>query len=671
MGLTRGRFVSATGGQPTAVFGQPADGILLTVDRQNGSGTSTGSVTVGCGVPMPIGRITSLTNVSLWTLGGTEVAFRPKLGAYTHTDGSYQSVYVSKVGDLLHGSQYWLRTSTAPQVSYETDFTPPQQPASYFMAPPDWSCAAFPHPFKLPTWVQTFAANDAGRWAEMYESWQRVNDLPNSSSNLRSSRIAIYNRAHNLMCLGLMKGDAYFCAQALRMICAGTRGATTGFLVSLIPPADISNLGGEFDLDMLELYLTGMVSGSPDFVTAMDAGVSQLQDIARMGNSGMDGTEYNVYHGWERATARAFQGYILAANLGRSFSAGSYAGYGTDGEKVGLAYLPTRAAKMLDRAVVSTGQSNDSDLVESWTSNVIRATNPARLNLSVALPQRDTVANGSVNINIATQDITIPSGATMTASGVDKYVPVLWSWNGSAIVSTVGTIRTITSGTGPAQFAQGAPQRSLLPSLPAGNQEIGHVWIVCADGNTYTADTTSLPATNATTSAGISAYWFMHTRTQGQKPYMLGMAMLSMIHFIEWYPNDASCAGLQARIEAICTDLYTNHWLPASGHFTYVTVNAVRNGMLFDSGTGSRTPNIQWRSLNVLVGACFAWVGYKTNSATWKARAKEVSDYALSAADTSGIAWWERYSPSNSNNPRSGDEAMAYFWIEAYHRLYR
>lgn len=657
-------------GSPVSMqFELPSDALLLTHQRLG----STGTVRTFSGILMAAGEITNHNNISLWDYAThTEIEAIVVPSAMLHSDSSIMSVGIGFDGDYPDGKQFYIRKTTAPLKARISHPTRARVPASFLTASRAHQCGALPKPYKLAS-PDEMTPSQSTRFNN-YKTWQTNDDMYYASRYLNqgplAGRFAQYGRVHQLCCASLMSQDARFMKHGLSVMDSGAT-ATAKWLDSLstrVSPytgtgsdtrGNIGAVGSEPSLDMLETFLPYLLTLCDDYLLALDSGGGWLHDATRLGIR-YGGTTYNVRSGCERLFGRAIYASNLIARAQRSFTvAVLQSGDEANGNLTGPAYLSAHMNRALTRLVLATGESVDPILRERGT--IARATDTTKISIG-PMDILDTVANLSAPITIPQQDVTIPAGATMAADATIRAINVLLEWNGTNVVAKAGTMRVdaYNAGTQPWRGTSDAN----MPAVTAGSRAIGHVVIFAEANQVYTANVTALPVDSAPSNAhiktgGITCWMFCDTRNWGQKAYMIAETATAFIDFIETYPADANTANLTTAVTNLCTWLWNNAWLPASRHFTYVTVESGRNGYANNQAQGGRTPSVQWKCLNGTLCLPFAWLAYKTGSTTWRDRYDAIEAAAYEEEFGTSAGWSSPGQPAtdDTQNHMSGDQA--------------
>lgn len=648
----------------------PDDGVMVSTQIITGSGLTQ----YGSGVVLASGTFTT-DSMSLWTTDGIEVSMNVVPLLLSHSDGSHMGVYLQKLSTDPHGTRYWLRTRTPPQVAREPFVTQSLAPYAFWVQEPGYVTKALPDPYKLPTWDELLQYPDQSEWAQEYMGWITYTDWPYASGALMTGglRNAIYCRAHSLASMGYMTGDARWSWMATRVISWGTPN-----FVGALSSGNVGVIGNETTQDPTELFYTYLLSGHPAYMTAMTVMASQLTSVTRTNNvtpSAPDGTYYNLLYGWDRSVARAWQatGFMVAANL--TTHSGDF-GYGNDSNGVpstlvGSASYAMRIKNITNRVVSGTGIANDQAYFGAGT--VLRSiTNPTQLFLSATLPQRNP--DGS-SASIAPQEIGIDSGCDSPDNGFLRVISTRLVWNGTNILTTssiwsgfagtasAGTTTRLTdssqnipqnmylsgrlrivSGTGAGQSSSivlqatnfydvspafsiapnstsiytvdlapdTEPNRRYLPNIPSGTRDIGHSTMFISGGVSFVSGVTPFPPVHSVASGGLLNYLYCNTRELGHKPYMLALTMNSAIQYIHMNPGFPSMSFLEDTVELMCTYLYDNFWRGTPTlSFAYGTIGTHDNGHVNSAAGQTVSYARNYSVLNTLMARPMSWLGWR------------------------------------------------------------
>lgn len=419
----------------------PSDGILLSAQSASGSGV----IQFGSGILMEPGRCFTTASLSLWTLDGREVSMGATPLKMRHPDTSYMSVYVHKSDRINNNDQFWLRTSTPPTIAHETPIVAPRVPFGYFMMTPEYATKALPSPYKLPTWAEMMTTPDMANWANSYFGWildeMRWN-VDWETEGILQYRVALYGRAHNLQSMGLMRGESFWLQRAHRLMAGGT---TTGERWLHQLSQGLITVGNEWNLDAIEIFLGYLLTGCEDYVLANNTIIKQLHDIGHFGYTpgqagSPGGTYYTLQTGWDRVTARFWQGANMAINMSQSVAAGIYLDVGGT-HLINTGTFSAKIDNILRRVVSGTGITVDSLYAESASLRRDEV-DPTKLFISSTVPQLNP--NGT-NVDIPSQSLSFPASALSMDNGFTRIISTKLAWNGSSVILTSSIHSPFTS----------------------------------------------------------------------------------------------------------------------------------------------------------------------------------------------------------------------------------
>lgn len=566
-------------------------GLALAASRQDGG---SGSTLVNSSVDLqPTGEYSiapaDIGDLSLW-INGTEVScYMESLQGVHPSNGNVARLLLQWTGDPATISTAELRWES-PLVGRATKVTPPRVPTTYWVAPVDHMCSAQAfyqyEPVsvsELDPWKSQWISVDGADKRASYAEWFVTRSVAEQGSAHIDFRVALYNRMETGMAFGTRTGNAYYWYQSLRIL--GSGGGWNYVDEAITSTGQLNN---ETLLSCEELAQAYFKTGCTDYITGMNRLAGQGYNVERLGRRHA-GTLYNTGNGFERALGRAINGANLMAYLGETLDNGLQFGDETpDGAKLGPAYIDQIISRALTR---HSGGGLCGYRAYSKAGDLTRGTSDTtKVRINTALLQRDIVANGEVDITIPVQEISIPAGANLSVAGTDQMVGIALAWDGSAVVTSVSSVQTSSFSTDPFRglWPSGSNIDNMV-NLLSPNRWLGHVVIRVRAGGSYTAGTTVLPPSHGVEVSGLTAWYFLNSREEGQKSYMaLGMVCWALIQYCELFPSGAHVTDVRTALKAVADRAWDEERIDGATykHMKYITYPTARQGWVGTSSAG-------------------------------------------------------------------------------------